>query len=277
MNNKNVIENEVLKNNQILHAYLLEVDDLYTTEFSIAFVKEIIKHQITDEKILDEIFKEIANKIFPDLKVIRPDGKQIKKDQILELLSEYKNTSIQNMKRFYIIEYAENLNQAAANSMLKFLEEPEGDIVAILITKNKYNILETILSRCQVINLTNYYSSVEMDNLYSKALEYAIIVEQKKEKSLAYLNELYQLKADDLKLVIKIWINIYEKTIMKKIGFEETFLYDNDISTLLNNNDINNLVNKINLLNEIIKYFDYNVNSKIILDKLLLGGVKNEC
>ena len=64
---------------------------------------------------------------------------------------------------------------------------------------------------------------------------------------------------------------------MKKIGFEETFLYDNDISTLLNNNDINNLVNKINLLNEIIKYFDYNVNSKIILDKLLLGGVKNEC
>lgn len=277
MNNKNVIENEVLKNNQILHAYLLEVDDLYTTEFSIAFVKEIIKHQITDEKILDEIFKEIDNKIFPDLKVIRPDGKQIKKDQILELLSEYKNTSIQNMKRFYIIEYAENLNQAAANSMLKFLEEPEGDIVAILITKNKYNILETILSRCQVINLTNYYSSVEMDNLYSKALEYAIIVEQKKEKSLAYLNELYQLKADDLKLVIKIWINIYEKTIMKKIGFEETILDDNDIGTLLDNNDINNLVNKINLLNEIIKYFDYNVNSKIILDKLLLGGVKNEC
>ena len=277
MNNKNVIENEVLKNNQILHAYLLEVDDLYTTEFSIAFVKEIIKHQITDEKILDEIFREIDNKIFPDLKVIRPDGKQIKKDQILELLSEYKNTSIQNMKRFYIIEYAENLNQAAANSMLKFLEEPEGDIVAILITKNKYNILETILSRCQVINLTNYYSSVEMDNLYSKALEYAIIVEQKKEKSLAYLNELYQLKADDLKLVIKIWINIYEKTIMKKIGFEETILDDNDIGTLLDNNDINNLVNKINLLNEIIKYFDYNVNSKIILDKLLLGGVKNEC
>ena len=277
MNNKNVIENEVLKNNQILHAYLLEVDDLYTTEFSIAFVKEIIKHQITDEKILDEIFKEIDNKIFPDLKVIRPDGKQIKKDQILELLSEYKNTSIQNMKRFYIIEYAENLNQAAANSMLKFLEEPEGDIVAILITKNKYNILETILSRCQVINLTNYYSSVEMYNLYSKALEYAIIVEQKKEKSLAYLNELYQLKADDLKLVIKIWINIYEKTIMKKIGFEETILDDNDIGTLLDNNDINNLVNKINLLNEIIKYFDYNVNSKIILDKLLLGGVKNEC
>lgn len=277
MNNKNVIENEVLKNNQILHAYLLEVDDLYTTEFSIAFVKEIIKHQITDEKILDEIFKEIDNKIFPDLKVIRPDGKQIKKDQILELLSEYKNTSIQNMKRFYIIEYAENLNQAAANSMLKFLEEPEGDIVAILITKNKYNILETILSRCQVVNLTNYYSLVEMDNLYSKALEYAIIVEQKKEKSLAYLNELYQLKADDLKLVIKIWINIYEKTIMKKIGFEETILDDNDIGTLLDNNDINNLVNKINLLNEIIKYFDYNVNSKIILDKLLLGGVKNEC
>ena len=100
---------------------------------------------------------------------------------------------------------------------------------------------------------------------------------EKKEKSLAYLNELYQLKADDLKLVIKIWINIYEKTIMKKIGFEETILDDNDIGTLLDNNDINNLVNKINLLNEIIKYFDYNVNSKIILDKLLLGGVKNEC
>ena len=37
--------------------------------------------------------------------------------------------------------------------MLKFLEEPEDNIIAILLTKNRYHVLETILSRCQIFSL----------------------------------------------------------------------------------------------------------------------------
>ena len=58
-------------------------------------------------------------------------------------------------KLIYIIDPAEKLNPASANTILKFLEEPPEGIVAILITENKYNVLETIVSRCQCLSLVN--------------------------------------------------------------------------------------------------------------------------
>ena len=39
----------------------------------------------------------------------------------------------------------------AANSLLKFIEEPEGITVSVLITENIQTMLETIISRCQVL------------------------------------------------------------------------------------------------------------------------------
>lgn len=39
----------------------------------------------------------------------------------------------------------------AANTLLKFLEEPSSDTTAILFTEQSHQILNTILSRCQVV------------------------------------------------------------------------------------------------------------------------------
>lgn len=39
----------------------------------------------------------------------------------------------------------------AANALLKFLEEPSSDTTAILLTEQSHQILNTILSRCQVV------------------------------------------------------------------------------------------------------------------------------
>ena len=56
-----------------------------------------------------------------------------------------------------VIDYkeADKLNMSSANTILKFLEEPEDDIVAILVANNRYAVIETILSRCQVLSLKN--------------------------------------------------------------------------------------------------------------------------
>ena len=43
------------------------------------------------------------------------------------------------------------MNAAAANTLLKFLEEPEGDVTAILLTDSYQSLLPTIQSRCQRI------------------------------------------------------------------------------------------------------------------------------
>jgi DNA polymerase-3 subunit delta' len=54
-------------------------------------------------------------------------------------------------RRVYIIERADTLNNAAANSLLKVLEEPPEYAVFVLLTPNADRLLPTILSRCQAI------------------------------------------------------------------------------------------------------------------------------
>ena len=51
-------------------------------------------------------------------------------------------------KRIYIIHLIEHATSEAVNSLLKFLEEPNEDIYAIITTENINNVLPTIVSRC---------------------------------------------------------------------------------------------------------------------------------
>ena len=52
-----------------------------------------------------------------------------------------------------VIESAENLTLDAQNSLLKTLEEPPGEVVIILGVDSEYNLLPTIISRCQIEHL----------------------------------------------------------------------------------------------------------------------------
>lgn len=57
-------------------------------------------------------------------------------------------------KRVYIIERADTLNESAANSLLKALEEPPPYALFILLSPHAARMLPTILSRSQLIRLT---------------------------------------------------------------------------------------------------------------------------
>jgi DNA polymerase-3 subunit delta' len=53
--------------------------------------------------------------------------------------------------RIIIIQPAEAMNPATANSLLKMLEEPPSSTLFILITNNRMRLLPTILSRCRTL------------------------------------------------------------------------------------------------------------------------------
>ena len=55
------------------------------------------------------------------------------------------------------------MTEQAANSLLKFLEEPEDDIIAILSCKNISAVLPTIISRCQQIKLVGKSENDEVE------------------------------------------------------------------------------------------------------------------
>lgn len=95
--------------------------------------------------------KKMAQGHHEGLKVISPDGAQIKVDQIRELLGFLNLQSLTNY-RVIIIDEAQNLNAAAANSLLKTLEEPPEKTLYFLISSSAASVLPTIRSRSRVVS-----------------------------------------------------------------------------------------------------------------------------
>ena len=50
-----------------------------------------------------------------------------------------------------VILNADRMNRAAANALLKSLEEPKGDVCYLLTSARPFNLPKTILSRCQTL------------------------------------------------------------------------------------------------------------------------------
>jgi len=96
----------------------------------------------------------------PDLLVIIPDGATIKIEQIRKLQHEVALAPYVSSRRVCIINEGELMTVQAANSLLKILEEPVGDIVFVLITANRLMLLPTIISRCMTIGFQPLTDSV---------------------------------------------------------------------------------------------------------------------
>lgn len=90
----------------------------------------------------------------PDVVEVEPDGLSIKVDQIRYLKSEFSKSGMESTQKVFIITDVEKMTAGAANSLLKFLEEPSGNMFAFLLTSAKQRILPTILSRCQLVHFS---------------------------------------------------------------------------------------------------------------------------
>lgn len=89
---------------------------------------------------------------FPDVMVIQPDGNVIKIEQMRALRKIAYLKPMVGKKRVFIVTEAEKMNEEAANSLLKVLEEPPLFSYVLLVTHNPFLILSTIKSRCQILN-----------------------------------------------------------------------------------------------------------------------------
>lgn len=81
------------------------------------------------------------------------DSKQIKIDQIRELIHNLSLSPYESKRRFGLLLDFELASPSAQNSLLKTLEEPPGSVVLILTAVSSAALLETIISRCEEIKL----------------------------------------------------------------------------------------------------------------------------
>ncbi|UCD79547.1 MAG: DNA polymerase III subunit delta' [Desulfobacterales bacterium] len=95
--------------------------------------------------------RKIESDYHPDIIRLQPAGSFIKIDQIRALCQTLTMKPYEAKVRVVIIPKAQTMNPAAANALLKVLEEPPFRTVLILIAPHTSDLLPTIVSRCQQI------------------------------------------------------------------------------------------------------------------------------
>ena len=118
------------------------------------------------EKI--DVEKLVETNNYPDLKIIETNNLQYKKEEIKNLQKEFKTKPIYGKYKIYIIKECEKLTENISNTILKFLEEPEEGIIAILMVENEYQF-----------DVTTHYGGVkEVKNVTTDKLPITIELSQ---------------------------------------------------------------------------------------------------
>jgi len=266
-----------INRDKINHAYLIETNRDNRVELAYLLIEKILN--LKEKNItIDDLYTN------DDLYLIRTDNQIIKKEEIINLKDEFSTKSVYSGKRIYIIEEAEKLNNSSANTLLKFLEEPDEDIIAILITSNKYSIIETILSRCQTIRYyTKTDKKIELPEYFENIVDFVIKLNKEKEKTIGYINYYFNKDLFDRKTFKDILSNmlyIYYDVLQSKVGLDLVYTneYKDKINELANNMDYDSLNKCITSVNNAIVKLKYNANAKLVLDCLIIdsvGGIDN--
>ena len=263
------------------HAYIFEVDDINNSfPLILSFAKMIIcsNHYTNNESCLDcNICHLIDNNTYSDLKIIEPDGISIKKEQIQALQQSLSLKSSNNTNQVYIIKESDKMNPSASNSLLKFIEEPEEGIYAILITTDRNQILPTIISRCNLISLStkksdNYQEEdiITIANFLKKNYE-------DKENTLPYVKSLFLDKYDERDKILEAF-NLMEMElsllINEKYGVKNTS--NEEIYDIIKTNlQIIPLSKLISYLDKIVKFKNMliltpNLNINLFMDRFVI-------
>ena len=96
-------------------------------------------------------YKRVFFTEHPDVGLVVAHNKNILVDAVRELEREAYFRPYEAQARFFIIEDADKMNDAASNALLKTLEEPAQTSHIFLISSRPDSMLQTIHSRCQVI------------------------------------------------------------------------------------------------------------------------------
>ena len=164
----------IIKNKSFANGYIFYgAEGVGKKQTALQFIKEVFKQFSRNENIEERI----SNNNHPDFLIIEPTSlleakrskstdfeKTIKSGSEIIKISQVRNIktflgqkSIDSEKKIVLIIDAHLLNEAASNCLLKTLEEPSNGIFILLTTKLNL-LLDTIISRCQIVRFPAFSS-----------------------------------------------------------------------------------------------------------------------
>ncbi len=307
-----LLKNSLLKD-KLSHAYLFDANNNGNAyDFVLSFIKMIIcdnHYSNYSSDLCKNCHKclRIENGNYSEIKVIESDSFVIKKEQLLELQSDFSMSSIEGKYRIYIIKDCDKMNKQASNSLLKFLEEPIDGIIAILVTNHFSKILSTIVSRCQVIHLSNVVklkNTSSLDNfalvccdsekdveefilndanhtILDTVVSFILYFEENGLDILLFMKNMWYNKVqtrDDNLLAFKAMIYFYYDILKYKIGINNYLFCDcvDSIRRIADSNSLESIVEKLNIVQYAFDMVQSNLNVNLLLDDIVirLGEVR---
>ena len=181
---KSILKSKVFSNGYIFFG----PEGIGKKQTAVKFIKEIFKQYSSttniEEKIIDNNHPDflliqptylIKGNLINRSEVESPKNNKetIRIDQVRNIKIFLSQKSIESEKKIVLIIDAHLLNESASNCLLKTLEEPTNGIF-ILLTSRLNLLLDTIISRCQLIRFKSFsYKQLEIfikNNLESSIL-----------------------------------------------------------------------------------------------------------
>ncbi len=145
---KNILR-QALSNRRIAHAYLFEgPDGIGKRLVALAMARSLLCETGTGCGDCTPC-RKVDHNNHPDIHLLDADGATIKIDQVRNLQKELALKPLEGIYKICLIDGAEQFNPAAANALLKTLEEPQPHTLIILLSSRPESLLATIRSRCQ--------------------------------------------------------------------------------------------------------------------------------
>lgn len=217
----------------------------------------------------------------PDVIIVSPDGKEIKVDAVANIIESFSTKPLINKYSTYVVREADKLNVSSANKLLKFLEEPETNIIGFFITEKLQGILPTIRSRCEIYNY-RFGSESLLDLLEISESEYAEVFDMTLDlvmKLNDYPTYLLMLESKNyadleryqidliLNLLKKMYTIKYESILSDKYSNVD---YVKNILESIDSKDLKTIVNRIRLLDNIIEDSQFNLNKELMFNRLFI-------
>lgn len=246
----------------------------------------------------------------PNVTYIEPDGLSIKIEQIRDLQKSFRVTGLEENRRIYIINNVEFLTPGAANSLLKFLEEPQEGVHAILLTDNMHKVINTIVSRCQIINFVKpdyklFISSYLEAGYNAEAVTIASLVSGRGEELEDLIDdEEFELLLSSIKDTIKEFLRnkstiicelpelwhkniegrkntikgvdglmfFYRDVLNNKLGNEIEYYHSSTtlLSEVARKSELKEILENIELIFDAKRKLESNVNAKLVMDQLFM-------
>lgn len=247
------------QNKRMPHAILINTNNSEKAKKDLMMlIKRMICPQTYQNKCTLEcnLCYQIENNLIPNICDIYPLKMTIDRQQVFDLKEKFLAKPIYIDYNIYIINYCETLNFKSATTLLKFLEEPEDNIIGFYLTENLEKVLPTIRSRCEIFNVlyeNNVNNDEELDEILIKYLQY---IKDKTNMAFVY-SEIFESGNYERKDYAKIFKYLLQLFELK--------LYNKCQNILVNEFSMENNVKIMELIRQIIIDIEANVNIELCL------------